>query len=65
MSVSDIKPCIEIDKPLLVYIFSKDVHNNVAYVMTKYYGFTPKMWFLRIFNVTLNKESYSHALSIL
>ena len=37
-SGSEIGPCIKIDKPLVVYRFSGklyDVHNNIAYIMTK------------------------------
>ena len=37
-SGSDIKPCIEIDKTLVVYILvmlCNEFHNNVAYIITK------------------------------
>ena len=34
-SGSEITPCNIIDKPPLVYRFSGNVHNNVAYIMTK------------------------------
>ena len=42
-SGSEIMPCNKIYKPLVVYIFGKrkDVHKNVAYIMTKllcFYG---------------------------
>ena len=40
-SGSEIMPCNEINTPLAVYRFSGnvDVHNNVAYIMTKFYLF--------------------------
>ena len=41
-SESESTPCNKIDKPLVVYTFSgnvNDVHNNVAYIITKLYLF--------------------------
>ena len=38
-SGNEIKPCNKIDKPLGVYGERYDVHNNVAYIMTKLYRF--------------------------
>ena len=36
-SGSDTKSCIKMDKPVVVtYFLSYDVHQNVAYIMTKY-----------------------------
>ena len=36
VSGSEIMPCNKIDKALVVYRFSgNDVHNNIAYIMTK------------------------------
>ena len=40
-SRSEITPCNKIDKPLVVYRFAGNIHNNVAYIMTKlcrFYG---------------------------
>ena len=36
-SGSELTSCIKIDKPLVVYRFWErfDVHNNIAYIMTK------------------------------
>ena len=53
-SGSEIRPCIKIDKPLVVLqIFGKryDVHNNIAYIMTKLYVFTSEMRFQSNLNV--------------